>query len=710
MTKKSLVTIQIVDMLSNPISDAQYQIKNQKTGQLIASGNTNKAGKIVEISRDIGTTLDVYLKSMFKDEMVKIQSFTMSKERMVVKFRSPKILLDIKTLENKGANGSYKRKTYTVKKGDTLSEIAKKNNTTVRALANLNNIKNPNAISIGQVIRLPVQIAATGNKTYQDKPKAVESKKSERSSAATKPKTSNNDNGFLEQAKKKLEKVYEDLKQKADEVVSKQQKISTTEDRSEQSTTPKTDVKNLCKNNAQCITSGKGELIREINIRLAGFGGALPSNEFTELTKKCIKQFQRDYMGVEETGKICGSLLVALDKFYYEYPVSSFMGNIACPCGKCNGYGNNRRNVKSGSNDANEYPGIHRSVIWILKALNFYLKTEFSAKKLEVAYIESGYRCINSNIIKKRTSVNHMGMALDIHFKTNGVRTAKLADMEFIRKSVMNKKMNAQEFRKNDCVYMEPTTFNDGTAGARSWVHYDITQWDKKYHADDLFKIGVENLNGKKIVDIVKEQKIEKILSCSGVLITANKLKLTERIPVKDLKFSSKGKKFLITFEDIKYSNDGKRSVYYDDGGVPGKGYCTVGYGHLVRGRVTCASIGIRADEDSISLAEAERLFDKDILEKGENNVKQSINVPLYQHEFDALVALAYNCRLLSQEAPKLCRLLNSGDYINAPKEMLDITKSNGQVMRGLVLRRQLEYKIFTENKYIDRSNNKEIV
>ena len=111
MTKKSLVTIQIVDMLSNPISDAQYQIKNQKTGQLIASGNTNKAGKIVEISRDIGTTLDVYLKSMFKDEMVKIQSFTMFKERMVVKFRSPKILLDIKTLENKGANGSYKRKT-----------------------------------------------------------------------------------------------------------------------------------------------------------------------------------------------------------------------------------------------------------------------------------------------------------------------------------------------------------------------------------------------------------------------------------------------------------------------------------------------------------------------------------------------------------------------------------------------------------------------
>ncbi len=271
--------------------------------------------------------------------------------------------------------------------------------------------------------------------------------------------------------------------------------------------------------------------------------------------------------------------------------------------------------------------------------------------------------------------------------------------------------MNAFEFRKNDCIYMEPTTFNDGTAGARSWVHYDITQWDdKKYKGDDLFKIGVINLNGKKLVDIAKEQKIEKILSCGGVLTTTNKQKMNERIPVKDLKFSSKGKKFLITLEDIEYTKDGKGSLYYDDGGSPGKGFCTVGYGHLVRGRVTCASIGIRAGVDSISLEEAERLFDKDILEKGENNVKQSINVPLYQHEFDALVALAYNCRLLSQEAPKLCRLLNSGDYVNAPKEMLDITKSNGHVMKGLVIRRQLEYKIFTENKYIDRDSNKEIV
>lgn len=44
--------------------------------------------------------------------------------------------------------------TYTVKKGDTLSKIAKANGTTVDALAKLNNITNVNLIYVGQVLKL----------------------------------------------------------------------------------------------------------------------------------------------------------------------------------------------------------------------------------------------------------------------------------------------------------------------------------------------------------------------------------------------------------------------------------------------------------------------------------------------------------------------------------------------------------------------------
>lgn len=46
-------------------------------------------------------------------------------------------------------------KTYTVVKGDTLSEIAQKYGTTVDTLAQLNGIKNPNLIVVGQVLKLP---------------------------------------------------------------------------------------------------------------------------------------------------------------------------------------------------------------------------------------------------------------------------------------------------------------------------------------------------------------------------------------------------------------------------------------------------------------------------------------------------------------------------------------------------------------------------
>jgi murein DD-endopeptidase MepM/ murein hydrolase activator NlpD len=44
--------------------------------------------------------------------------------------------------------------TYTVKKGDNLTKIAKANNTTVAKLVGLNGIKNANLIQIGQVLKL----------------------------------------------------------------------------------------------------------------------------------------------------------------------------------------------------------------------------------------------------------------------------------------------------------------------------------------------------------------------------------------------------------------------------------------------------------------------------------------------------------------------------------------------------------------------------
>ena len=44
---------------------------------------------------------------------------------------------------------------YTIQKGDTLSKIAKANNTTVEALASANGIKNVNLIRAGANLKIP---------------------------------------------------------------------------------------------------------------------------------------------------------------------------------------------------------------------------------------------------------------------------------------------------------------------------------------------------------------------------------------------------------------------------------------------------------------------------------------------------------------------------------------------------------------------------
>ncbi|RGC24847.1 LysM peptidoglycan-binding domain-containing protein [Hungatella hathewayi] len=55
-------------------------------------------------------------------------------------------------------------RTYTVKSGDTLSEIAAKYGTTYQHLADINGISNPNVIYAGQVLK--IDGAATAAKTY----------------------------------------------------------------------------------------------------------------------------------------------------------------------------------------------------------------------------------------------------------------------------------------------------------------------------------------------------------------------------------------------------------------------------------------------------------------------------------------------------------------------------------------------------------------
>ena len=70
-------------------------------------------------------------------------------------------LAHLKATETSSGGGTAGATKYTVKKGDTLTGIAKKHNTTVAKLVSLNGLKDADQIAVGQVLKLTATAAAT---------------------------------------------------------------------------------------------------------------------------------------------------------------------------------------------------------------------------------------------------------------------------------------------------------------------------------------------------------------------------------------------------------------------------------------------------------------------------------------------------------------------------------------------------------------------
>lgn len=157
-----------------------------------------------------------------------------------------------------------------------------------------------------------------------------------------------------------------------------------------------------------------------------------------------------------------------------------------------------------------------------------------------------------------------------------------------------------------------------------------------------------------------------------------------QRVPIAQLKVSDQGKLFIKGWEGVHYDAAKENTYYYNDS----NGYCTVGWGHLIA-KSSCAANGYIAMSSRITVADAQVLFENDV-SVFEGRVKNAISVPLYQHEFDALVSLAFNVGSLSI-APRLCRKLNDCDYVGAPAEFLDIDNRT---------RREREHDMFCQGVY----------
>ena len=126
---------------------------------------------------------------------------------------------------------------------------------------------------------------------------------------------------------------------------------------------------------------------------------------------------------------------------------------------------------------------------------------------------------------------------------------------------------------------------------------------------------------------------------------------------------------------------EGRRLVAYQDS----VGVWTIGYGHTKD-----------VWEDRLIIkSTADRLLAEDLAEF-EKYVDNLVDVPLTQNQFDALVAWTFNLGPTNLSESTLLKKLNAGDYDAVPFEMKRWNKAGGEVLEGLIRRREAEAALFS--------------
>lgn len=165
--------------------------------------------------------------------------------------------------------------------------------------------------------------------------------------------------------------------------------------------------------------------------------------------------------------------------------------------------------------------------------------------------------------------------------------------------------------------------------------------------------------------------------------------------------FSSKGLEMLKRLEGL---GDGDKTTAKLEPYVCSSGYWTIGYGHLLRimGERLHKNIW-KANEIKTVFGslknenEANEILRRDIA-RYEEHVKKTINVPLSQNEFDALVIFSFNCWYSET-------IWNS---INNKKPVWELSvwwsthwcSCNGKVSKGLLKRRAEEALLYVSGYY----------
>tara|TARA_R100001443_G_C3310641_1_gene167653 strand:- start:363 stop:806 length:444 start_codon:yes stop_codon:yes gene_type:complete len=139
------------------------------------------------------------------------------------------------------------------------------------------------------------------------------------------------------------------------------------------------------------------------------------------------------------------------------------------------------------------------------------------------------------------------------------------------------------------------------------------------------------------------------------------------------MKISENGLELIKKFEGC------ETTAYQDSVGV-----WTIGFGHTkgVEEGQTC------------SIEDAESML-ADEMDEYEGYINNMVKVDLQQHEFDALVAWVYNLGPTNLGESTMLKVLNGGQFDRVPDEMNRWTRAGGEILEGLVRRRQAESLMF---------------
>ena len=193
-----------------------------------------------------------------------------------------------------------------------------------------------------------------------------------------------------------------------------------------------------------------------------------------------------------------------------------------------------------------------------------------------------------------------------------------------------------------------------------------------------LLSLREDGIFGINTLKAVKDFQSKNGLNSDGIAGNKTLEALSEHKTKLKYSLSDNGMKLLEQFEGLRLE------AYLDSASI-----ATIGFGSIKYPNGNKVKLG-----DKITKAQAKEYKLHD-LKEFENTVNTSVNIPLSQNQYDALVSLSYNIGSSAFKNSTLLKKLNNKDYKGAAEQFLVWINSGGRKVKGLENRRKSEMKLF---------------